>query len=223
MIRFNLILPIFRSPCRVLLWFMVLPCNSSLDSSIQIDHYDMHSKRTQEDVELYWTWKAFDPVVDFPWIMSLVTGEWWRYQFKFTKPKPSIWKPVGTSPSFTLSRSRSASYCGEGKSRRSSGRTTATTKPSVPQFSVSGSFVRTSPWCWQTRRGPRHSIRIIIKILLSDSVFVKLNQDKPQTDCLGLTTPALVKSLLRLVLLCPANICLVMILCKQSYVTQWLL
>ena len=150
------------------------------------------------------------------WIMSLVTGEWWRNQFKFTKPKPSIWKPVGTSPSFTLSRSRSASYCGEGKSRRSSGRTTATTKPSVPQFSVSGSFVRTSHWCWQTRRGPRHSIRIVIKILLSDSVFVKLNQDKPQTDCLGLTTPALVKSLLRLVPLCPTYICLVMILCKQS-------
>ena len=70
MIRFNLILPIFRSPCRVLLWFMVLPCNSSLDSSIQMNHYDMHSKRTQEDVELYWTWKAF--VVDFLWIMSLV-------------------------------------------------------------------------------------------------------------------------------------------------------
>ena len=120
---------------------------------------------------------------------------WWvvKRRFKFTKPKPSIWKPVGTSPSFTLSRSRSASYCGEGKSRRSSGRTTATTKPSVPQFSVSGSFVRTSHWCWQTRRGPRRSIRRVIKILLSDSVFVKLNQDKPQTDCLGLTTPALVK------------------------------
>ena len=164
MIRFNLILPIFRSPCRVLLWFMVLPCNSSLDSSIQIDHYDMHSKRTQEDVELYWTWKAF---WSCHWLsLNHEPCYWWvvkrRYQFKFTNPQPSIWKPVGTSPSFTLSRSRSASYCGEGKSRRSSGRTTATTKPSVPQFSVSGSFVRTSPWCWQTRRGPRHSIRIVI-------------------------------------------------------------
>ena len=89
MIRFNLILPIFRSPCRVLLWFMVLPCNSSLDSSIQMDNNDMHSKRTQEDVELYWTWKAFDPVVDFPWIMSLVTGEWWREDTNLNSPSLS--------------------------------------------------------------------------------------------------------------------------------------